>query len=229
MGQVPKFTMITKHFELLLNKKVVPEVRDEGKGYSMWDDGGVEAEVGVFLYGMVRVLKPKLILETGLYTGVSCSYMAQGLSDNGFGCITSVEYEQVHINTARERMGRLGLDRFVNFNLSDSLEFNPNLLDTEKFGLVLLDTELHLRFKELVKFFPMIEEGGYIFIHDMPVTLCQGNVNPDHPEFKNWPVGEIPQEVTNWVKDGQLRPIYFPSPRGLMGFYKSRSDEHKWV
>ena len=221
--------MITKHFERILNKQVVPEIRDEGKGYSMWDDGGVEAEVGTFLYGLVRMIKPKLILETGLYTGVSCSYMAQGLNDNGYGKIDSVEYEQAHINTARERISRLNLQNFVNFNKCDSMNFNPQLLDTERYDLILLDTEMNLRLHELIKFYPYLRDGGFVFIHDMPPSVCVGNINSDHPDFINWPVGIIPEEVKSFVKEGKLRPMFFPNPRGMLSFYKPRPDEYNWI
>jgi len=64
-------------------------------------------------------------------------------------------------------------------------------------------------------------QGGLSF-------AAQGNINPDHPEFKSWPFGDLPQEIKNWVKDGMLRPFHLPNPRGMIGFYKTRMDEYKW-
>ncbi len=59
--------------------KKVPEYRDEGLGYEAFNDGSVEVEIGEFLHGMVRLLKPRYILESGTYFGISSSYLAQGL------------------------------------------------------------------------------------------------------------------------------------------------------
>ena len=88
-----------------------------------------------------------------------------------------------------------------------------------------LDTELNLRFHELVKFSPYLDEGGYIFIHDMPRTLCQGNVNLDHPEIPNWPVGILPQRFLDLMKEGKLKSMYFGGARGLVGFYKPHRED----
>ena len=91
-----------------------------------------------------------------------------------------------------------------------------------------LDSEPYFRFQELRKFFPHLLEGGYVFIHDTPRSLCQGNVNPDHPEFKSWPFGDINREVKNMVLDMELIPFTFGTPRGLIGFYKPHHDDYRW-
>jgi len=203
----------------------MPEVRDEGRGYMMYDSGGVEAEVGELIYGFIRALKPKSILTTGIYTGISDMYIALGLSENRYGHIDAIEYEYQHIERAKRLWQTVGVSDRISAHHTSSLDFQP----TKQYQFMFLDTELHLRFHELVKFYPYLDPGGYVFIHDMPVSLCQNNVNPDHPDFKHWPVGEIPVEVKNWVKDGELRPMFFPNPRGMLGFYRSRSDEYKWL
>lgn len=220
--------LITARFEKLLNEETLPEVRDEGKGYRMWNDGSVEVEVGCFLYGLVQLIKPKLVLETGTYKGGAASYIAEALKDNGYGKLDTVEYEFAHIKTARERIGRLGTENFVNFVQSDSLRFEPRI-EPEQYDLMWLDTEPQLRFAELVKFFKHLKPGGFVFIHDCPPTLCQGNINPDHPEMKSYPFGDLPQEIIDWVKSGELHPMAFPNPRGMYGFYRPRLDEYKWL
>lgn len=81
---------------------------------------------------------------------------------------------------------------------------------------------------QLVKFFPHVKEGGYIGIHDLPNTLCQGNVNPDHPEMKSYPYGDLPEQIVEWLKTDKLRMIHFPSPRGLTFLYKTKESDYKW-
>ena len=200
------------------------EVSDSKGNYLAFDDGGVECEVGELLYSFVRVIKPQSVLTTGIYTGVSDMYIGQALVDNGFGTSDALEYEQKHIERAKKLWMQVEVDKVINEHLISSLEFKPN----RNYDFMFLDTELNLRFHELVRYCPYLNPGSYVLIHDMPINLCQGNISADHPDFKHWPVGEIPQQVKDWVKGDQLRPIYFPNPRGMVGFYKTREDEYKW-
>ncbi len=52
-------------------------------------------------------------------------------------------------------------------------------------------------------------------------------MNPDHPEFKDWPFGTVLPEMKQWIKEDKLRPFSFPSPRGLVGFYKTKPDDYR--
>ena len=49
------------------------------------DEMASEHEVYDFLYALVRLLKPKVILETGCYKGGATLKMAQAAADNGCG------------------------------------------------------------------------------------------------------------------------------------------------
>ena len=215
--------MITQYFADKLKQTPVAEVTN-GQ-YSMWDDGSAEIEVLEFLYSMVRLIKPTHILETGTYLGWSAAYMAQGVKENGFGSVETVEFDPNRYKVADLRWQDLGLRDLIQLHAMKAAELEPKF----KYQLVLLDTEMHLRLGELVRLFPFLEEGGYVFLHDFPFNLCQGNTNPDHPGYENWPVGAIPQQLTDWVKDGKLRPMFFPNGRGMLAFYKPRADEHKWL
>lgn len=213
--------MITDELKLRGELNLLPEVRDTKGWYHMFDDGGIEAEVGEFLYGIVRILQPEFILETGTYTGISSMYMGQGLRDNQHGHITTLEINDFHKQRAEELWRKIGIT--VSCELVDSARYEPK----EMIDLLFLDSEPNIRWGELVKFYPFLEEGGYVFIHDVPLSLCQGNVNPDHPEIKSWPFGDLPLEIINWVREDKLRPFHFPNPRGMLGFYKTKK-EYKW-
>ena len=212
--------MITKYFQDR-GLKIIQEPTD--KNFTCVDDGGVEAETGEFLYGLVRRLKPQKILTTGTYTGISDLYIAQALKDNGFGVITALEFESFHITRAKELWNKMGVGHLIKSILTDSIKYEP----TEKYQFMFLDTELNLRYHELVKFYPFLDEGGYVLVHDIPRNLCQGdNVNPDHPEFKHWPIGELPQEFKNLLRNRELSPFHFGSARGLVGYYKVHKDDY---
>jgi len=203
--------------------KVFPEVLDGGKGYHMIDDGGVEVEVGEYLWGLVRLLKPTHVLTTGIYTGVSDSYIGLALKENGYGTTDAIEYEEKHITRAKELFIKLGIEYCVTTHLMSSLDFQPS----HTYKLMFLDTEPAIRFAELIRFFPYLEEGGFVFIHDCPRSMTQGNINTDHPEVESWPFGNLPNEIIQWERTGELKRVHFPNPRGMCGWYKSHRDDYK--
>ena len=203
--------------------KLEPEISDnEGIGYLAFDSGGVEIEVGEFLYGLVRALKPQRVLTTGVYSGISDAYIALGLKDNGFGQSQAVEYETFHIERARNLWETLGIANIIHVHQGSSLDFVPSGL----YQLIFLDTEPMIRFAELEKFFPKLEPGGFIGIHDLPRTFCQGNINQDHPEMKSYPFGDVPPQMQEWLQTGKLVKFHLPSPRGMVFFYKTREEDY---
>jgi predicted O-methyltransferase YrrM len=53
--------------------------------------GGIGLDDGVILYGLARALKPDYIIETGTAAGVSTSFFAAALVENGHGWLFSIE------------------------------------------------------------------------------------------------------------------------------------------
>jgi len=215
--------MITEYL-MTKDASLVEQVEPTNSEYSCFNTGGVETAVGEFLYGFVRMLKPEYVLETGTHLGISASYIGQALKDNRKGLLTTVEIERAHIRTSETRFDRLGIHERICVDKEISTDYDVEY-DCD---IMFLDTEPYTRFKELRRFFPKLKPGGFVFIHDMPRSLCQGNVNPDHPDFKSWPVGVIPKEIHEWVLDNELVPFHFNTPRGLLGLYKTHPDDYKW-
>lgn len=201
------------------------------KSYSSFNDAGVESEVGEFLYAMVRMLKPARVLETGTHHGVSAIYMGLALEHNHGGILDTIEFSEINCEIARRNIKRMQfLNREVQQHMMSSFDFTP--IDSivsglQYYKLMFLDTEPQIRFAEFLKFNQYLEKGGYLFIHDCPRTLCQGNYNPDHPEWKSFPFGDIPQEMREIVKR-EYKVIHFPTPRGLTGFYKLQDEDYEW-
>lgn len=201
--------------------KLEPEVSDNK--FTMCDTGAVELETAQFVWGFIKRLKPENVLSTGVYTGISDLFIADALKENGFGHLTALEFEAFHIDRARKLWEEHGVFNYVTAVHTPSLDFKPD----RRYQFMFLDTELNLRFHELVKFFPFLDEGGYILIHDMPRGLCQGNVNSDHPDFKNWPVGELPEEFNALLREQKIVPFHFGSARGLVGYYKVHPEDYE--
>lgn len=189
--------------------------------YTAFNDAGLECETGEFMYGLMRILKPENVLETGTHWGVGASYMGLGILDNGFGHLDTIEFlPEIH-QVAKKRIERLGLMTQVTCHFGDVANFEPKV----KYDFILLDTEPQTRFAELLKFYPYLNEGGYLFIHDLHPHMHQ---IPNEEHGFAWPYGLIPKAMADLVTSGKLRPMHFRTPRGLTGFYKVASSDYKW-
>jgi len=189
--------------------------------FSAFNDGGVECEVGEFLYGLIRLLKPTNVLETGTHFGVGASYLGHGLKDNGFGHLTTLEFLPEIQEAAKARIDAQKLNDFVTLVSGDATKYVPDAL----YDVVFLDTEPQTRFFELLKYFPFVKEGGFIFIHDLHRHMHQ---IPNEEHGFAWPYGKIPNGIQQLVSEGYLRPFHFANPRGLTGFYKVHGGDYKW-
>jgi predicted O-methyltransferase YrrM len=190
--------------------------------FSAFNDGGVECEVGEYLYSLLRLMKPERILETGTHLGIGASYMGMALKDNAKGIITTIEFIPELRERAMQRFAVLDLEDFVMSVSADATKFVPDAL----YDVVFLDTEPQTRFFELLKYFPFVKQGGFIFIHDLNRHMHQV---PNAEHGFAWPYGKLPEEIKSLVASGQLRPFHFTTPRGLTGFYKVAWEDYKWT
>lgn len=190
-------------------------------GFSSFNDAGIEVETGEFLYAMTRLLKPEHVLETGTHFGVGASYIGSALRDNNSGHLDTIEFlPEIH-RQAEKHLHELGLYDYVTTHLTDARAFNP----TVKYGLILLDTEPQTRFEEMKKFWTSLENGGFLFIHDLHRHMHQ---IPNEEHGFAWPYGPVTDFMKNLVYLGFARPFHFSTPRGLTGFYKVSPDDYKW-
>ena len=151
------------------------------------------------------------------------------LKHNGKGKLDTVEFLDPIYLRACERMRAMQLGDYVTCYKMDVARFDPERdARVSSYDMILLDTEPQTRFAELVKFYPYLNEGGFIFIHDLHRGMCQGNINPDWPNLPSWPFGDLPVTIKSWVKEGKLRSFHFSTPRGLTGFYKPHKDDYDW-
>lgn len=202
----------------------VPEVSDSTGLHLMFDDGGIECSTGIFVFGLVHLLKPKRILETGLYSAISTIFMGLALEENGLGHIDTLEIEQSHINRSKERLQKMGLTNYVTIHNQPSLDFKPEGI----YDLLFLDSEPQIRFAEVAKFYPYLKEGGYILIHDLAGHLGQAlHTNPDHPTEKFWPWGPLNQELVQYLIEDKLRVVPLPAPRGMVMLYKTTETDYR--
>lgn len=198
------------------------EVDDENSAYSMFNTGGVECEVGEFLFGMIRVCKPSLVLETGSHFGVGASYMGMALRENRIGVLHTWEYLPANHVLAKGLIKDLALDQYVECHLGYVPDDVPTV---EQYDMIFLDTEPKLRFEELIHFYPYLRSGGFVFIHDLHGHMSQ--IDNEEHGFGS-PYGILPNEIISMVQRDRLRPFHFPNPRGMTGFYKPAPQDFKW-
>lgn len=212
--------MITDYL-IQKDMSLLPIQEPSDNNYKCFNTGGVETAVGEFLYGFVRMIRPEYVFETGTHLGISASYIGQALRDNGKGLLTTLEIEGQHIKASRARWERLGLQDWIACDKEYSLEY---FLEYDV-DLMFLDSEPEYRFKELLRFFPKLKQGGYVFIHDLHRHMHQ---IPNEEHGFAWPYGPVPETMRNLVNTGQLRPFHFSTPRGLTGFYRVSEKDYRW-
>jgi predicted O-methyltransferase YrrM len=98
----------------------------------------VSRETGALLYMLVRAARAQSVLEFGTSFGVSTTYLAAALRDNGGGRVITTEFEASKVERARENLTEAGLSDLVEFREGDALQ--TLALDLpETLDVVLLD------------------------------------------------------------------------------------------
>lgn len=197
------------------NKKVVPFGSGRHSQFShadlqdLGDPTGISIQEGEFLYGLVRLILPKRILETGTNVGISTSYMALGMQHNGYGTIDTIEHDSTVAARARKKIAEMKFDNIITVHNTKVELFNA----VGEYDLLWLDSELAIRYGELLRFWNNVAPGGIICIHDLHSL--------DFSEF-----GGVPQQMKDLIKSGQLRGVTFASDHGVTMFQKRRTKDH---
>jgi len=98
----------------------------------------VSRETGALLYMLARAARAQSVLEFGTSFGVSTTYLAAALRDNGGGRVITTEFEASKVERARENLTKAGLSDLVEFREGDALQTLARDLP-ETLDVVLLD------------------------------------------------------------------------------------------
>jgi len=201
----------------------LPEVSPGYQHYAMFNAGGVEVEVGEFLYAFVKMIKPKRILETGTHLGVSSLYMAQALKENGAGHLVTLEIFDENIQKSKRLWREAGVAEQVTVLKARSLEYT----EKETLDMLFLDSEPDIRFDELVRFYDKVRPEGFIFVHDLHPHL--GRSGPFLHEMPYWPYGDFREKFGDRILDYSLQTFSFRTPRGFTLFQKTGPEFGHYV
>jgi glycosyltransferase involved in cell wall biosynthesis len=162
--------------------------------WSMFDGWTAELETIEFLYTLIRLTKPKFVLETGTWHGTAALAMGAALRDNARGSLVSIELDTESHEVAKYRIEEARLQDRVTLIHGSSLEFTPD----RPIDFALFDSELSLRGQEFERFRQHLAAGAIVLFHD---------TNSAHRV-----VGE---SVNKLLSDGVLEGFFLSTPRGL--------------
>lgn len=129
------------------------------------------------LYTMLRILKPEIVVETGVEVGGTTAFILKALEDNNKGTLYSIDfpdYELVHIRG--KEVGFVvpeGLKKRWVLKIGKSKDLLPNLLDEiNKVDVFLHDSEhsyANMMF-EYATVWPYLTEGGLLLSDDISMN-----------------------------------------------------------
>jgi predicted O-methyltransferase YrrM len=167
----------------------------EPERWSMYDSMTAEAEVLEFLRCIVTTIKPKLIVETGTFMGISTLWLAEGVKQNGFGRIITCEFDPAVFATAKQRIEHSGLAQWIEMR-------NESSLDTKIEGsidLLFSDSDMPVREQEVRRLLPQINPNGLILMHDASSHLKV-----------------VREAALKLEREGLISVVLLPTPRGLV-------------
>lgn len=134
----------------------------------------VSRETGELLYMLVRATRAQAVLEFGTSFGVSTTYLAAALRDNGGGRIITTEFEASKVERARENLTEAGLIDLVEIREGDALQTLARDLP-ETLDLVLLDGAKALYAEVLALVESRLRPGSLVLADD--ARYCAEFVN----------------------------------------------------
>jgi len=167
----------------------------EPERWSMIDSMTAEVEVLEFIATLVTTIKPRLVVETGSFLGVSTEWIARGLERNGRGKVVSCEFDTVVYAKAKERLEASPLREWMELRNESSLEMQVE----GTIDLLFSDSDIQIREAEVKRFLPQMKPTGVILMHDASSHL------------------QVVRAAALKMEDeGLISVVLLPTPRGLV-------------
>jgi len=151
-----------------------------------------ECEVTDFLYALVRLLKPKVVLETGCFLGVTSVAIGRALETNGYGRLVTCDLDGDLVAEVNQLAASLRLP--IESVHASSTEVIGSLVSVD---LAFVDSGYD-RAAEVTSLIPKMSRFGIIALHD----------TAPH----QWQVDDA------YFESQGLRCLYMNTPRGLTLF-----------
>jgi predicted O-methyltransferase YrrM len=165
------------------------------------DEQGSEVEVSEFLYGLIRLIKPKFVVETGCYLGDATLAIARALKANGVGRLISCDTEKERVDEVNEKLTKEGLCPDIAAVVQcEGAALIKQIGAQIDFAFIDSSPEGKVRGEEIATLIPLLRPLKMFALHDTA---------PQHPQIN---------AVANQVG---LPKIYLNCPRGLTLFMKN--------
>lgn len=123
----------------------------------------VDDDVARLLKLIIKITKPKRILEIGTSIGYSTTSMALALKEYD-GKVTTIEYDEKVATQAKQNFINAGIDEYVELKLGDATQILPNL--KEKYDIIFQDVDKKLYpllFDDCLR---LLKPGGLLIAED---------------------------------------------------------------
>jgi predicted O-methyltransferase YrrM len=173
--------------------------------WSMIDSMTAEVEVLEFIATLVTTIKPRLVVETGSFLGVSTEWIARGLERNdpldasgqasSRAKVISCEFDPVVYAKARARIEASPLSPWIELRNESSLD----MVVDGTIDLFFSDSDMPVREAEVKRFLPQINPNGVILMHDASSHLKL-----------------VREAALKMEAEGLISVVLLPTPRGLV-------------
>lgn len=182
-----------------LNSKDLSQELENIKSYALAHKVPIMVDEGLdFLLMLVKVLKPKRILEIGTAIGYSAIRMAL-VSE---ATIDTIERDQESYEIAKKNIILLNMQDRINLHLADALLFDESVL-TEKYDLLFIDAAKAQYIKFFEKYTPLLNENGVVLTDNL---LFHGLVTTDE-EIASKNLRSLVRKINeynHWLKENEL-------------------------
>lgn len=147
----------------------------------------IPPDEAILLRAIVRMVKPRHILEIGTFTGLSALVMASALPEDGH--ITCLDISEEFTARARAAWEEAGLSNRINLIIGSALESLAHL--TGPYDIVFIDADKGNYRNYVERVLPMVPSGGMLLIDNTlwDRKVIEDNDEPDTVairEFNEW-------------------------------------------
>ena len=176
-----------------------PYLLDKDEMWTARDEQSSEDEVAEFLFGLIRLIKPGFVIETGAYLGDATIAMAKALKKNNYGKIVACETLEDRVKFVDDRIKKEGLTEIAQCLEMTGLELAKQCKNMVEFAFIDSSPKGSIRGAEIMELLPALKSKTLIALHDTA---------PQHPTIHKL-ANELP-----------LASVYFNTPRGFTLFMK---------
>ncbi len=169
---------------------------------------------GRLLKMLVRMIRPKMVLELGTFSGYSAQCLAEGLIDND-ASIHTIEIEDELEDFLRAHFVQSPVGDKITLHIGDVIEILPQI--NMQFDLVFIDANKRQYPEYYNLVLPHVKKGGYIIADN---TLWDGKVIDLHGKKPDSQTKAIMQFNDMVAQDDRVEKVIIPIRDGLTIIYK---------